>query len=106
MILNALRLEKHFRHMECVLLVIILHDQLSFISFDVMPRVVNGECWFPFCKVLDTYFHIVRSTDILQIIKELYALPYSLEKTKPYVDPLLTFLAEVQTYISCYRRAL
>jgi hypothetical protein len=64
-----------------------------------MPRVVEGVCWFPFGKVLDKYVDIVRSTDILQVIKELHALPIPLKRTKPCEDPLLTFLDEVDKHI-------
>jgi hypothetical protein len=64
-----------------------------------MPRVVEGVCWFPFRKVLDKYFDIVRRTDILQVIKELHALPFPLKRTKPCEEPLKTFLDEVGKHI-------
>jgi hypothetical protein len=67
-----------------------------------MPRVVKGVCSFPFGKVLDKYFDTVRSTDILQIIKELHALPFPLKRNKLREDPLKTFLDEARKHIVTY----
>jgi hypothetical protein len=81
------------------LLVATLRHQVNNINDRVMPRVVNGVCWFPFGKIVDIYFDIVRRTDILQIIKELHALPSSLKRIKFREDPLKTFLDEVGKHI-------
>jgi hypothetical protein len=84
--------------MQQMTLMAILELNLRIINNRVMPRVVNGECWFPLGKVLHKYFDIVRRTDILQITN-VHALPSSLNLTEPCADDLKTFLIEGFKYL-------